>query len=1076
MSGSQQRHGRSSRNVDIVFGVAGGNTASSRIAGDRAILISDDGARRAEHLVNITHKKARFCLDPDLIADTLGNWDAMPDPGVISITPAMDRISSVPTDLRSARKRKDYTSSDEPMSEFSAVQQLYLEETMRIHGLGYETNHQKCALCKASVGVQAAAEMRRFFRCTQCGVFHQCLICCLERHALSPLHMVEEWKGEYWRAVSLRDIGLLYQLGHEGFPCPVPDPQIRSMTLVDVCGIHEIHYRFCNSCAMPGTPATKTDPGTCATYAVLDLFRLLNVVGNVNANDFITSLERLTCATVSTGMEWMPDTYKAFLRMTRQWAFIQRTRRAARAYDTGGIKATKAGELLPDCWPCPHPKKNLPVDWREVDPKHAYMYRLLLALDANFKLKNRIRANERDDPSLGPGWGAFVEPNSYKEHLVNYVAEKDISTCIAFAALTQKETRNTAGLRVSGVGGCVCARHECMRPNGLGDLQKGERYANMDFILMSALADVDFKELTVSYDIACQWKINFAARMQKLPEKLRRNFDDVLVQSGLPVWHALAHESGCMNENTLSLLPGVGKSDGEGIERLWAALDGCAFQTKEMGLGNRVDTLEDRLDSHNYLKNLGQGDSLRQKLIVAYAERQRQIDCFKEINKTVSPEVRSDWQKMLDDFEKDHKKPNPYVLSKKDGPSEAEIRLQLKKDEQAAADQGTAPLHATSATAFLTGGLQLEESQRRIKAEIAAGGLTADRKGKIEEHRLAFTSKLRTFRSLQQVYTPGAARNMAAEDERREGDAPAPLAEHVRLWMPSELPADGCHGNLPGMEAKLRLAQCTDALSAIRTRLHAKRHLIAFRDENVRGQVRSTRARSLIDQVGSRVDALFHKYVDARKALTSLKGATFAPHLRILEKSHLILEGEDSQDNSDAARSDRAARKKLGRIGAGKAGRPLRVAASTSGRAFSWIWTAAGVMDDAEADQHESVRVEWVRAKCRKTRWEEEVILLREEMRRVIRYLDWDKAQWEKRAKDSKDRLDLGLTTRDGLQAYALKQAALRESLGIHFRAELGLHVEQAVALTDALARNVRPVEPVVSPEGDPTAPAALVQ
>jgi Kyakuja-Dileera-Zisupton transposase len=50
-----------------------------------------------------------------------------------------------------------------------------------------------------------------------------------------------------------------------------------------------------------------------------------------------------------------------------------------------------------------------------------------------------------------------------------------ISTCIAFAALTQKDTRNTAGLRVSGVGGCVCARHECMRPNGLGDLQKGER-------------------------------------------------------------------------------------------------------------------------------------------------------------------------------------------------------------------------------------------------------------------------------------------------------------------------------------------------------------------------------------------------------------------------------------------------------------------------------------------------------------------------------------------------------------------------------------------------------------------------
>jgi len=116
---------------------------------------------------------------------------------------------------------------------------------------------------------------------------------------------------------------------------------------------------------------------------------------------------------------------------------------------------------------------------------------LILAMDANFKMKNRIRAREHDDPSLGPGLGAFVEPEEYKKHLRKYVAEKDvssyiqdgnetltrrqISTCIVFAALTQKDTRNTAGLRISGVGGVVCARHECVRPNSLGDLQKGER-------------------------------------------------------------------------------------------------------------------------------------------------------------------------------------------------------------------------------------------------------------------------------------------------------------------------------------------------------------------------------------------------------------------------------------------------------------------------------------------------------------------------------------------------------------------------------------------------------------------------
>lgn len=57
---------------------------------------------------------------------------------------------------------------------------------------------------------------------------------------------------------------------------------------------------------------------------------------------------------------------------------------------------------------------------------YRYLFRLIVAMDANFKMKNRIRAREHDDPSLGPGWGAFVEPKRYKKHLRKYVAEKDV--------------------------------------------------------------------------------------------------------------------------------------------------------------------------------------------------------------------------------------------------------------------------------------------------------------------------------------------------------------------------------------------------------------------------------------------------------------------------------------------------------------------------------------------------------------------------------------------------------------------------------------------------------------------------
>jgi hypothetical protein len=58
--------------------------------------------------------------------------------------------------------------------------------------------------------------------------------------------------------------------------------------------------------------------------------------------------------------------------------------------------------------------------------------------------------------------------------LTNFLYQ--ISTCSGLAALDLANTRKSAGLRVTGVGAAVCARQGCIRPLGLGDLQKGERY------------------------------------------------------------------------------------------------------------------------------------------------------------------------------------------------------------------------------------------------------------------------------------------------------------------------------------------------------------------------------------------------------------------------------------------------------------------------------------------------------------------------------------------------------------------------------------------------------------------------
>jgi hypothetical protein len=67
----------------------------------------------------------------------------------------------------------------------------------------------------------------------------------------------------------------------------------------------------------------------------------------------------------------------------------------------------------------------------------------------------------------------------------------------------------------------------------------------MDFILLAALAGFALMWLTISYDISCQWKINFPARNGKMPEDMCLPLNTIKVQFGLPVWHASSHEESC---------------------------------------------------------------------------------------------------------------------------------------------------------------------------------------------------------------------------------------------------------------------------------------------------------------------------------------------------------------------------------------------------------------------------------------------------------------------------------------------------------------------------------------------------
>jgi hypothetical protein len=67
------------------------------------------------------------------------------------------------------------------------------------------------------------------------------------------------------------------------------------------------------------------------------------------------------------------------------------------------------------------------------------------------------------------------------------------------------------------------------------------------------------------------------------------------------------HNGDCKDTNSQSFQEGIGKSNRDGVERTWSVLNPAAYATKDAGWGQRADTLDDRLNNHNFLKNIGQG-------------------------------------------------------------------------------------------------------------------------------------------------------------------------------------------------------------------------------------------------------------------------------------------------------------------------------------------------------------------------------------------------------------------------------------------------------------------------------------
>ena len=117
---------------------------------------------------------------------------------------------------------------------------------------------------------------------------------------------------------------------------------------------------------------------------------------------------------------------------------------------------------------------------------------LFVALDANFRLRRRAVSDNEHDPSLSKGWGYFVEDTAFKAYLTDHKSDvQEVcshisdaliltsiqkSTCSNHNAVNMADVKSKKGCDATGVGMVVCARHGMKLPNGIADLQYGERY------------------------------------------------------------------------------------------------------------------------------------------------------------------------------------------------------------------------------------------------------------------------------------------------------------------------------------------------------------------------------------------------------------------------------------------------------------------------------------------------------------------------------------------------------------------------------------------------------------------------
>jgi|ERR1700678_2189388 hypothetical protein len=287
------------------------------------------------------------------------------------------------------------------------------------------------------------------------------------------------------------------------------------------------------------------------------------------------------------------------------------------------------------------------------------------------------------------------------------------------------------------------------------------------------------------------------------------------------------------------------------------------------------------------------------------------------------------------------------------------------------------------------------------------GKKTSKQLADLEEKRSSLIREIMIWRPIQLAYTPHVASLLPLDADGNDGYYSKP--ESIPLYFPSSLPPEirQCPElkQIREVEQRLREAQANDALADVRRLRRIIQGLWQFKKVNVSGTGNRANTRMLdsYSRFQTKLQRAANRYHVAYNALMALDpNGQWKEQLKELKASDIRGPGRNPDDNPDDAK--------------------------TNGRFEpSWIWLVTRSQKERGENQTEdefnqSMCSEWAQTRARMCRWREELLIIQEEMRRVLAFFEWKSTWWLEQANRRQNLLP---SIKSGVVAYAHKQSSL---------------------------------------------------